>query len=815
MIRTLLQDLLYGFRIMLKHPGFTAVAVLTLALGIGANTAIFSVVNGVLLRPLPFSEPEQLVQIWERSPRQSADEMPASPPNFADWQARNKSFEYMAAYNWGSFALTGEGPPEQVQGVMVSPSFFQLLGVRPVPGRSFSAAEDQPGANRVAVISHGLWQRRFGASPALLGQNISINGEKYTVVGVAPPGFQFPPAQFTSTPDLWVPLDLELQTAKRGAHFLSVIGRLKPNVSIGQAQSELTGIARQIQQEYPTAEQGFEVNLVPLHEQLVGRIKPALLILLGAVCLVLLIACANMANLLLARAVSRRKEIALRAALGASRGRLIRQLLTESLQLSLIGGVLGIALSVLGVRLLLSLNPEGIPRVAEISLDGRVLLWTLLVSLATGVFFGLVPAFQASKTDLNNSLNDGSRGSVGGAGGRKGLQVWLVVSEVALALVLLIGSGLLIKSLLRLQQVSPGFNAQNTLTMRISLPAAKYAEPFAQAAFFQRVIERVQAQPGVAAVGAVTDLPFSHSLTRTSFTIMGRPPVPNEPLVADFESCTPEYFKAMGIPLIKGRDFTEADVRTAPGVVIINETLARRYWSGADPLGQHLVVGGPREQAIYGGGVVREVVGVVADVKSESLAAKFAPQMYVPFAQLPSPGMFLAVRGHADPRALIAQVSGAVSEIDKEQPLDSIKTMEQNLDSSVAPQRFNMMLFSVFAAVALILGATGIYGVVYYAVSRRTQEIGIRMALGAKPGDVLRLVIWQMMAPVLIGVVVGLALAVTLTRFLTTLLYGVGGIDSTVFVSFSLILIVIALLSSYLPARKAARVSPLVALRHD
>jgi putative ABC transport system permease protein len=819
MMDTLWQDARFGLRMLAKNPGFTAVAVLTLALGIGANTAIFSVVNGVLLRPLPYPKPQQLAIVWSNRPQLQArtglGESPVAAADFVDWRSQNQSFAEMAALHSQAVNLTGAGEPELLGGVRASASLFPLLGVEAAFGRTFLPAEDQPGS-RVVLISHGLWQRRFGADPNVIGSTLTLNNEAHTVVGILPPDFQFPrrgelPAghQFPRQVECYLPLSLTPnQASNRGRHYLAVVGRLKPQVTIAQAQAEMDSIAQSLQEQYPQTNTDKGVRLVSLHQQVVGKVRKELLVLLGAVAFVLLIACANVANLLLARAAARRKEMAIRLAMGARRSRVARQLLTESVLLALLGGGLGWLLAFSGIDLLGAISPGNLPRLDTISLDSRVLLFTLLISLITGLVFGLAPALAASRPDLNETLKEGGRSSSGAHHHR--FRRLLVVAEIALSLVLLIGAGLMIRSFARLMSVDAGINAQNVLTLDILLPRAKYDSP-RQAAFFEQIIERMKALPGVESAGAVYPLPLSGGEEGSGFQIEGQPPpAPGQSRSSGPRWVSSDYFHTLGVTLLKGRAFTSQDGSAAPRVMVINEAMARSFFPDTDPLGKRIAF-----NSTDGAPNWREIVGVVKDVRHRALDADPRPEMYFPFTQFPLAFMTVVLRTSDDPRALIAAARSQVLALDKDQPISNIHTMEELVANSTAQRRFNMLLLSIFAVLALVLAAVGIYGVMSYAVTERTHEIGVRLALGAPRREVLKLIVGQGMLLTGIGVALGLAGAFALTRLMTTLLFEVSATDTVTFVGITMLLAFVAFSACYVPARRATKVDPMVALRYE
>jgi putative ABC transport system permease protein len=800
-METLSQDIRYGIRMLFKNPGFTVVAVVALALGIGANAAIFSVVNTVLLRPLPYDDPDRLMVLRETKLPQFP-EFSVSPGNFLDWQKQNTVFEKIATIQGAAFNLSGDGEPERFRGARISAGLFEMLGIKPAQGRAFLDEEDQAGHNNVVILSQGLWKRRFGGDPNILGQGITLNATSYTVIGIMPPDFGLPDRET----DIWTPVAFSAQQAQQhGAHYISVIGRLKPGVTVDQAQMEMSGIAGRLAEQYPDSNTGWDVKISPMQEYDVRDMKSALLVLLGAVALVLLIACANVANLLLARATARQKEVAIRTALGASRWRIARQLLTESVLLSMVGGGVGLLLAVWGMGSLLALAPQDLPRVKDVALDSRALGFTLLVTLLTGVIFGLAPALQASKPNLNETLKEGGRGSTGG---HHRVRSSLVISEVALALVLLVCAGLMIRSFLRLQQVSPGFNPSNALAVAVSLPGKKYPEGDQQAAFFTQLVEKVAALPTVQAVGVTQSLPIQSDYV-LGFNIQGRPPdPPGEDVSTNYYAVSPDYFKAMGIPLLRGRLFTELDRKDAPRVAVINETMAKKFFPDEDPIGKHInVTNGPER--------FREIVGIVSDVKQYGLDQPTTAQTYEPYLQTPFSGMTLIVRTEGNPTNLSAAIRDQVLAVDKDQPVSRIRPLDQIVSDSVSKQRFSMTLLGVFAVLALILAAVGLYGVMSYAVTQRTHEIGIRMALGASAGDVLRLVVGQGMMLALIGIGIGLIASFGLTRVMASLLFGVSATDPMTFIAISVVLAGVTLVACAVPARRALKVDPMIALRYE
>jgi len=787
---------------LLKNPGFSVVAVIALALGIGANAAIFSVVNTVLLRSLPYDNPDRLIVLKENKLPQFS-EFSISPGNFLDWQKQNESFEKLAAINGASYNfVSGDAEPERLRGARVSASLFELLGATALQGRTFTDEEDQPGHENVVLISNNLWKRRFASDPGVVGQSITMSAASYTIIGIMPATFRFPDRDT----DLWTPIAFTARQAQQhGSHFLSAVGRLRPGVTIQQAETEMRTIAARLAEQYPGTNAGWSTLVFSMQEYEVRNIKVALVFLLGAVGLVLLIACANVANLLLARATARQREMAIRTALGASRWRVIRQLLTESVLLALVGGVVGLLIAYWGMGSLLTLAPEDLPRVKDVALDTRVLGFTLLVTMLTGIIFGLAPALQSSNPNLNETLKEGGRGTTTGHHRVRSL---LVVAEVALALVLLVCSGLLIRSFESLRRVNPGFNTQNALSVNISLPGRKYPNQEQYSSFFTRLIEKTSTLPGVVAVGASQSLPIQGDFL-VGFAIQGRPPdAPGEDKSTNYYAVTPGYFKAMGIPLKKGRVFTDQDNAGAPRVAVINETMARTYFPDEDPIGKGI-------RLSQGDDAFREIVGIVGDVKQYGLAQPTTLQTYEPYLQMPFSGMSLVIRAEGNPSALSGAIRSEVLALDKEQPVSRIRTLEDVISGSVQQERFLMLLLGIFSGVAMILAAVGLYGVMSYTVNQRTHEIGIRMALGANAGNVLRLIVVHGMTLALIGVAIGLAGAFAFTRVMSTMLFAVSTTDPLTFAGVPLLLTGVALGACLAPARRAIKVDPMLALRHE
>ena len=812
-METLWQDLRFGARMLVKNPGFTAVAALTLALGVGANSAIFSVVNGVLLKPLPYKEPERLVRVFENHP--TFPKFPISPANFLDYREQSRVFEDFAIFHRRDLQLAEGERPERLTAMLVSAGFFHLLGFEPVLGRAFLRDDELEANSRVVVLSHRLWQSHFASDPHVIGRSVKLNGDLFTVVGVMPPGLQHVGGDYHSLPhgenvDVWWPVPLSRIRNQRGSHYLNAIGRLKPGVTREQAEAEMNVIARRLEQQYPGSNKDWRIRLIPLRQEIVGQVRPMLLVVLGAVGCVLLIACVNVANLLLSRATAREKEIAVRSALGAARWRIVRQILTESMLIALLGGVLGLMLGVWGVRALVALSPDKLPRLHMVGIDGRMFGFTLAVSLLTGVIFGLAPAFPVSKANLNELLKSGSRGATGGLRHAR-LRGLLVIAEVSLAFVLLIGAGLLLRSFISLQRVDPGFNPERVLTASVNMSYARYSDQRLLATFFQRLLAKIQTLPGVRSAGATTDLPWTGYDENTSFVIEGRPMSEDRGPHARYHSVTPDYFRTIGVPLITGRFLAERDDVDAPRVMLINQAMARRYWPNESAVGQRFSFDHrPSEKDWI------TIVGIVGDVKDTPSAAEAEPAFYWPLAQnIWQREVFLAVRTEVDPFTLVEPVRREVLALDKDLAVSDVNTLEQIAAAAVNGPRFALLLVAVFAGVALALAAVGIYGVMSYSVGQRTHEIGIRLALGARKGDVLRLVIKQGIVLVLIGAAIGVVSAFALTRVMATLLYGVSATDPLTFAGISLLLVAVALAACYLPARRAMRVDPMVALRYE
>ncbi|MGA9998175.1 MAG: ABC transporter permease [Pyrinomonadaceae bacterium] len=810
-MNSLLQDLRYSLRLLLKRPSFTLVVVLTLALGIGANTAIFTVVDAALLRSLPYKDPERLVHLWETKQQQEMGAREASYPDYLDWK-QCAAFESVAGYSQRNFTLAGTDAPERINGASVTSTFFDTLGVKASIGRTFLPEEDRAGAERIAVLSRGLWQSRFGSDQNILGKQIKLNGDSYTIVGVLPADFQFAKV---GQADVWLPLNpTPDQASRRYMHWLKVIARLKPGVEIEAARSQMQAITSRIAQEDPQAHTGTGIKINSLQEEVVGSIKPVLFTLLGAVGLVLLIACVNVANLLLAKSTARKKEIAIRVALGASRWRLVRQLLTESILLSLVGGGLGLVLALWGVDLLVAAIPARqlafMPYLKGLSLNTEVLIFTCGLSLITGILFGLTPALEASRPDLQEAMKEGSRQSSVKATSR--LRNALVISEIALALVLLVGAGLLVKSLLHLLSVNPGFRTENLLTMRVSLSPAKYSEDSKVSSFQQELLQRVETLPGVEGVATVSNLPLTGDGGTGRPQIIGRP----QDTYSDWgesylRTVSADYFNVMGLPLVKGRYFNGRDKPDTQNVLIVNQTFVKRLFPNEEALGRKVTFMFTADQPPF------EIVGVVGDEKVRSLDERTAPVIYFPFLQGPESNLNLVVRTASDPESLTTAVRGEVQAIDKEIPVYSVATMENVISNSPATfmRRYPAYLVGIFAGVALLLAVVGIYGVISYSVSQRTHEIAIRMALGAQRGDIMKMVLRQGMLLAAVGILLGLAGALALTRLLSSLLFDVSASDPATYASVAALLMLVALLACYIPSRRATKVDPMVALRYE
>ena len=809
-METLLQNLRYTMRALRKSPGFTAVAVITLALGIGANTAIFSVVNAVLLRPLPYKDDSQLVVILNKGRN------PVAPANFIDWRRQSQSFSQMGAAEYWTPNLTGTDNPEKLWALHVTPDIFPMLGVQPLLGRMFLPEEQEAGKEHEVVLSYSLWQSHFAGNPEIIGRSVALSGETYTVVGVMPRDFKFAPFWATKA-QLWAPLALGPRLTDRGGSSLRVFARLKPGVTLEQAQAEMAGITGRLEREFPGTNQDMQV--VSLREKVVGNIRPALLVLLGAVAFVLLIACANVSHMLLARAAARREEIALRTALGAGRWDVFRQLLTESLTLALMGGSAGLLLAVWGVRVLLAISPAAIPRVETVGVDGLVLLFALAISLLTGLAFGMAPAWRATAVNLSDALKEGKRGSSEGLR-RNRLRGLLVGSEFALAVVLLAGAGLMVRTFLALQNVDAGFDPHGVLSMVVGVAGTEQASGGHTGNFYQEVLRKVGAVPGVQSVSGINHLPLAGDEWGFRFHIEGRPPEPpGKDLVATYRAVFPGYFRTMRIPILRGRDVTDADNLRAPGVVVINDYLARRYWPGEDAIGKRITFDDPAKNPSW-----LTVVGVTKNTAQSNWTSPPEEEVFLPYLQnrdyldAPTPPfayLTLVVRTDLDPAALAPAIRGAIHSLDANTPLSEIQTMDHVVAEANGQSRFYLILLGVFAAVALVLAGVGIYGVMSYSVSRRTHEIGVRMALGAQGRDVLRLVVFQGIVQALAGVAVGLAGALALSQLMAGLLYGTRPTDPATFAAVVLVLSAVAVAASYIPARRAAKVDPMVALRYE
>jgi len=813
-MESLLKDIRYGVRTLLKHPGFTCIAVLTLALGIGANTAIFSVVNAVLLRTLPFREPDRLVMVWEDAAFAGFPRNTPAPANYADWKAQNQVFEDMATFDQRSFNLTGDGEPEKIEAYGVTANFFGLLGVAPVLGRVILPEEDKPEVNKVAMISYSLWQQRYGGERSVVGRELLLNGERYTVVGVMPAGFQF----MESRIGLWVPIAFTSETlAQRGSHFLTVIARIRPGVTLAQANADIQTIQQRIAHDHPDQAGRLGAFVMPLRDQLAGDVRRPLLVLLVAVGFVLLIACANIANLLLSRAASRKREIAVRAALGASRVRIVRQLLVESLLLATAGAVCGLLIASVSFAFLQRLIPDGLALSTKLNLDLQVLGFTFLLALSTAVVFGLVPAFQASKIDLNGALKQGGGRTGLNAGGNR-LRSAMVVSEVALALVLLVGAGLLIQTFLKLRDQYSGLRPENVLTLRTVLPRSKYPEQPQRAAFYKQVLERVRSLPGVVSAGYATSIPLAWKGGTSGFFPEGRTveraSAEGLSYDANHRQVSADYLKTIGIPLLRGRSISDGDDERAMPAALVNETMARQYWPGEDAVGKRFKLGDPQDDIPW-----RTIVGVVGDVRQMGVDEPVKAEMYIPYGQIKDQQWYaprdLVIRAMVDPLSIVAAARNEIHQVDPAQPISNIRTMKEVLGEETASRRLGMTLLTIFAALALLLATLGIYGVLAYFVVQHTQEIGVRVALGAQRHDILGLVLRKGMTLTLLGVAIGLGVAFALTRMMASLLDGVSTADPLTYAAIAVLLTTVALVACYLPARRASNVDPMVALTYE
>jgi predicted permease len=816
LVETLWQDLRYGARQLRRSPAFTTAAVVTLALGIGANTAIFSVVNAVLLRPLPYKDPERLVMVWEQLLKIGLNQFGAPLANYFEYRDQNQVFEDIAAVEYTHLDLTGQDRPERLLTLRASANLFPLLGVKTALGRAFVSGENQPGHGDVAILSDALWRSRFGADPGAIGRTLLLDGKLFTVIGVMPRGLRFTTGD-PVVPDVWIPLAFQADPQRDSGH-LTLIARLKPGVSVEHARSHMQAIASRLEQQYhlyrgPRGEDaGYDVTVIPLRQNLVGEMRRGLLLMLGAVGLVLLIACVNVANLVLARAATRQREILIRAALGASRARLIRQVLTEGILLALMGGGLSLLLARYGVRALVAWSPYEVTRVFDVPMDARVFVFAMVVSVFTGIIFGLMPALQGMSVHLAESLKGGAARMTSPASPSRTRQA-LVVMEVALSFSLVVGAGLLIRSFARLRSVSPGFNPERVLTAQISLPPSAYPKDPQVAAFYSRLLERLKSLPGVKSASLCSVLPFTGTV-RDPFSIEGRPWQPEgangTPQVTNYQVISPDYFRTMQIPLLRGREFRAFDGAEAPPVAIVNQTMARGFWPDGDPIGRHIMLGAPRPGAPW-----LTIVGIVEDVRNSGLDSTPLPQIYTSQFQTPSRTTAIVMRTSLDPDSIVASVRHELLALDRDRPLYSVVSMQELVSDSIAPRRYYMLLLGGFAALALVLAAIGIYGVISYSVAQRTHEIGIRMALGAQRGDVLRRVVGHGLALTLIGVGVGLAGAFAMTRFLSSLLYDMRPTDPLTFAVVTLGLLGVAAMASYIPARRATRVDPMVALRYE
>ncbi|HKW90085.1 MAG TPA: ABC transporter permease [Candidatus Acidoferrales bacterium] len=820
MLETIWHDLRYGARLLRKSPGFTCVAIATLALGIGANTVIFSVVNAVILRPLPFPNPQQLVVVWESDYNRNVPRGTAPPADFLDWRSQNHVFQYMSAMQILSFDLTGAGVPQQLWGIRVSPDFFDMLGVKPALGRTFLPEEEQPGRDRSVILSHELWASLFASSPDVIGKSITISENPFTVVGVLPAGFNL--FGRSTRYDLWMPLSFSPEVIRRDNPSLIVFARMKPGITIAQASADMNTITSRLASEYPKTNQGVGSLVGSMHYELARSPREPLLIILGAVGLVLLIACANVASLLLSRAAVRRREVSIRAAMGAKRSRLVRQMLTESILLGVAGGAAGLLLAYGGLKILPAVLPPAgalgeLPHVNWIGLNWTVLVFTVAIALLTGIIFGLVPAFQSSRPDLNESLKEGGRSTSGGVESRLARNS-LVVFEVGISLVLLVGAVTLIRGFRELLDTKPGFNPRNVLSMQVWLPYARYPDPALARSLFQQVIERMRSLPGVESASSVNFLPLSGWTDITNLDIEGRTPTSaRAQFNAQYRVIDSRYFHTMQMPVLKGRAFSDADGEQAPLVAVINQTMARDYWSRNDPIGQRIRIHLQASQNVpwraTGSDNWITIVGVVGDIQNREWGNDTVREVYLPYLQEPSRLMSLVLRTRVPPLSLAQSVREIVADQDKQQPVTSVKTMEELLSDTTSPQALDSTLLGFFAALALILAAIGIYGVNSYSVEQRTHEIGIRMALGAQPRDILRLVIGQGLGIAIIGAGFGIIVAYAVTRLLANSFFGIHAVDPTAASAAVLVLLLVAAVACYIPASRAAAVDPLQALR--
>jgi len=811
-MESLFQNVRYALRNLGKRPVFSLIVVFTLALGIGANTAIFSVVDAVLLAPLPYGDPDKLVVLWAKNDKQNLTQQPVSYPNIVDLKQANDVFEHLSVVRGESFNLTDRGEPERVTGVRVSTNILALLGVTPALGRNFLPEEEQPAKAAVVLVSHGLWQRRYAGDPGLIGEAMIIDGKSYTVIGILPPWLKQPGMTLVnlSGPDVWIPVVPAAGEQNRNFANMRMVARLKPRVTLAEAQTDVDTLGARLEKQYPDSNTNLRFGVVGLREHLTGRVSRALWILLGIVGCVMLIACANVANLLLARAASRQSEIAVRIALGATRPQLVRELLTECVVLSLIGGLLGSLLAYLGVTLMISLGSSGIPRADEIAISGEVLLFTLLISLLTGVAFGIVPAFQSSRSHLTEDLKESRKGASGSVRHRRSLNA-LVVIEIALALMLVAGAGLMMRSFRSVLGIDPGFDPHNVLTFSASLPLATYKDQREHLEFFERALAKIQALPGVETAAGTFRVPITGFATAI-FSVQGKPVATGQAPIADYRVITVGYFRAMGIRLQKGREFTERDNAAAPDAVIVNEELARRSWPGEDPIGKRLQIA--TELTRW-----REVVGVVGNARLSGLEARVDPAIYVPFPQNSWPNAlrnsFIVLRTTTDPQSLIPAIRRELRSVDPTFPITQVRTMDETINDSLSQRRFNTVLLTLFAFLAVALAAVGIYGVMSYTVSQRTREMGIRIALGARQSDITKLVTSSGARLAALGIALGVVAAAILSRLISSLLFGITATDPVTFVFTAVLLGAVTLLASYIPSRRAASADPIAALRYD